>query len=524
MAALANGSAADADFEEMHVAEGVQGQQVLTAYAQVAPLGWLVFVELPLDEAFAPLYASLFRSGLLLLGSIVLAVLSSFLLARKMVDPIRALQTGAAQIGAGALDHRIEISTGDELEALGRQFNAMAARLQDSYATLEGKVQERTRQLELANLAKSRFLAAASHDLRQPLHALGLFIAQLRPGISGNERDRVVSQMDAAVAAMSEMFNALLDISRLDAGALAPNPAEFPVEHLLRRIKTTFAGGAREKGLRLRIVPSGAWVRSDFILLERILLNLVSNAVRYTAKGGIVVGCRRRGEFLRIEVWDSGIGIPEDQRRNIFVEFHQLAAAENPGGLGLGLAIVERLCTLLDHRVEVVSALGRGSRFSILVPLVAARAGLPRPSAAPSPIVDPARGKLVLVVDDDALVLDAMRGLLQSWGSRVITAASASAALGALANQGEPPHLIISDYRLSEGKTGIEAIEELRSVFGAAIPACLISGDTGPEPLRHASGQGYQLLHKPVPPITLRAVVNQLLQGRAVQAPVLERL
>ena len=176
---------------------------------------------------------------------------------------------------------------------------------------------------------------------------------------------------------MNELFNSLLDISKLDAGVLAPSISEFPVDHLLKRIETTFAATAREKGLRLRVVSSEAWVRSDFILLERILLNLVSNAVRYTERGGVVVGCRHRDGRLRIEVCDSGIGIPEDQRRNIFGEFYQLDGGEKDrrGGLGLGLAIVDRLCGLLDHPIELTSSVGRGSRFSVSVPSAPAGTG-----------------------------------------------------------------------------------------------------------------------------------------------------
>jgi signal transduction histidine kinase/DNA-binding NarL/FixJ family response regulator len=512
----ARGEREDASAEQAQVMRDVDGREVLTAHAAIAALGWLVFVELPVKEAYAPLYASLLATGLVLLGGLALAVIASLMLARKMVTPIRALQRGAARIGSGALDHRIDIRTGDELEALGDQFNSMASQLQDSYATLERKVEERTHQLQLANLAKSRFLAAASHDLRQPLHALNLFVAQLRDETDQAEKSRVIVRIDAAVAAMNELFNALLDISKLDAGVLAPSISEFPVDHLLKRIETTFTAAAREKGLRLRTAPSSAWIRSDFILLERIMLNLVSNAVRYTNHGAVVVGCRRRGKALRIEVWDSGIGIPEDQRRNIFGEFYQLGTADGDrrSGLGLGLAIVDRLCGLLDHPIELISTPARGSRFSVSVPLIAAPRQVVEPSLVAKALADPAGGKLVVVIDDDALVLDGMRGVLKSWGCAVVTAASDDAAIAALAKHGQAPDLIISDYRLSNGKTGFEAIARLRSAMGAPIPAFLISGDTAPERLREASASGYHLLHKPVLPMTLRAMLNQLLKDR----------
>jgi two-component system, sensor histidine kinase len=226
-------------------------------------------------------------------------------------------------------------------------------------------------QLVEASQHKSRFLAAASHDLRQPMHALGLLVAQLRSHMMSAEGSRLGDRIDDAVTGTNELFNALLDITKLDAGVLTPAIAEFSVAELLGRIGSTFAAVAEEKGLSLRLGSTNAWVRSDPVLLERIVLNLVSNAVRYTTSGGIVVGCRRRGALLRIDVADSGPGIPEDQQRKIFGEFYRLAdaAKTNQAGLGLGLAIVERLCVLLDHPIELESTPGKGSRFSVAVPV-----------------------------------------------------------------------------------------------------------------------------------------------------------
>jgi signal transduction histidine kinase/integral membrane sensor domain MASE1 len=375
-------------------------------------------------------------------------------------------------------------------------------------------LQARTRELGEANQAKSRFIAAASHDLRQPLHALGLFVDRLHGRVKAAERSRIVKQIEAAVAAMDELFNDLLDISKLDAGVLTPTISDFPIAHLLKRTESTFAATARKKGLSLRIVSSSAWVRSDTILLERILLNLLSNAVSYTASGGIVIGCRRRGGQLRIEVWDSGPGIPKDQHQNIFAEFHQLGDPqhERRSGLGLGLAIVDRLCRLLDHQIELTSALGTGSRFSVIVPLVAAQALTAEPKASVHAALGSISGKLVVVIDDDALVLDSMGGLLRSWGCDVVTAASAHVALAGLAERDRTPDLIISDYRLSDGQNGIEAIEKLREAFNLSIPAFLISGDTAPEPLREARASGYHLLHKPVRPRALRAMLGPFLK------------
>jgi len=493
------------------IALDVSGERVLAAHAKVAPLNWFVFVELPQSEANAPLYAAITRSSIVVVGGLVLALLAAFLLARLMVVPIQTLTAGAARIGAGSLDHRIAIKTGDELETLGEQLNDMATQLQGSYATLERKVDERTHQLQVANLAKSRFLAAASHDLRQPLHALNLFVAQLRAEKDQSERSRLTARIETAVANMNELFNALLDISRLDAGALNASISEFPVDNLLKSIETTFSAAAREKGLRLRVVPSSAWVRSDAILLERILLNLVSNAVNYTQAGGVVIGCRRAGDRLRIVVCDSGIGIPEDQQRNIFGEFYRIATTgpNRPDGLGLGLAIVERLSNLLDHPIGLVSTPGKGSCFSISVPSAPRRVGAVAPPAVAATL-DPLRGKLIVVIDDDPFVLDGTKGLLESWGCRAVTAQSGHEAAASL--DGSRPDLIISDFRLKEGRTGIDAVVQLRKVFAAAIPAFLISGDISPERLNDAQAAGLLLLHKPVGPMGLRAMMSRLLK------------
>jgi signal transduction histidine kinase len=377
---------------------------------------------------------------------------------------------------------------------------------------LERKVAERTQELELANAAKSRFFAMASHDLRQPLHALGLFVAQLRTPLKSGERTKTIERIDATRKEMDEMFNSLLDISRLDAGMLTPNVTEFPIARLLQKFETTFDQATREKGLRLRVRLSNAWVRSDAMLLERILINLVSNAVRYTLQGGILVGCRRRGEMLRIEVWDSGPGIPEDQKQNIFGEFFQVPAPERnrSGGLGLGLFIVDKLRLLLNHQIDLASTVGKGSRFAILVPMVDECVTSIAPVDSPHPGAFAVEGKVILVIADAPIVQEGTGGLLGKWGYSVLAAGSDEAALIRLAEREQRPDLIISDYHLASGKTGIRAIEQINAAFGSSIPAILISGDTAAEPLRDARDRGYILLHKPVDPMRLRAVMHEL--------------
>jgi signal transduction histidine kinase len=434
-------------------------------------------------------------------GSILLALILGYAISRSVIRPISQMDARFDEMASGDFSRRIEVPNRDELGKLAANLNRMNDELGRLY-----------RQLEAANLAKSRFLAVASHDLRQPLHALNLFVAQLRGETDQAERSRVTAQIDAAVTGMNDLFNALLDISKLDAGALAPDVADFPLAQILQRIERTFGPAALEKGLRLRTVSSDAWVRSDPILLERILMNLVSNAIRYTASGGALVGCRRRGRELRIEVWDSGIGIPADQREGIFGEFYQIAASGRNEGLGLGLAIVDRLCRLLGHRIELASTPGRGSRFAVSLPLIAAPQEPVEYAGAAQAMADPAKGKLVVVIDDDALVRDAMRGLLRHWGCRVVAAESERAAQASLAGKDRRPDLIISDYGLADGHTGIEAIQRLRSAFRGHIPAFLVTGDIAPERLREASAKGFHLLHKPVEPMALRAMLNQMLK------------
>ena len=501
--------------EDQTTTVDINGRPVLAANALIAPLGWRVFVETPVEEALAPLHAALWRTGFVLVAALILASLAGLLLARRMVVPIRALVAGAARIGSGDLSQRLVLNSGDEFEILGAQFNSMVTQLQESYATLERKVDERTRELELANLAKSRFIAVASHDLRQPLHALGLFVGQLREHVPSSAGRQLVERIDGAVVNMNELFAALLDISKLDAGVLVPEVTEFPASHLLKRMDTTFAAAASAKELSLRVVPSSLWVRSDIILLERILQNLVSNAVRFATDGRVVIGCRRRGDELCIEVCDSGPGIPKDRQRDIFGEFTQLDGPHQDlqRGLGLGLAIVDRLCRLLGHRIELASTLGSGSRFSIFVPLAPRRADIAPPLGLPQAGPDLLGGKVALVIEDDATNLESLSGLLASWGCCVVTAATCEEALARFAADKQVPDIIISDYHLANGATGYEVIARLRDRFGQSVPAFLMSGDTSPEALREARASGFQLLHKPVLPMKLRLMLNRLLRS-----------
>jgi signal transduction histidine kinase/CheY-like chemotaxis protein len=442
-------------------------------------------------------------------GAIMLALILGYAISWSLIGPVTEIEARLKQIAAGDFYQRVHVANRDELGALATSVNKTSDQLGRFY-----------QQLELANLAKSRFLAAASHDLRQPLHALNLFLGQFRNERSRSVRNLLLARMNTAVSSMNELFNALLDISKLDAGVLTPSISDFPLDRLFRRIEATFVAAARDKGLRLRLVSTHAWVRSDFILLERILLNLVSNALRYTERGGVVIGCRPRDGRVRIDVCDSGIGVPEDKQRNIFAEFYQFGRGnqDRGSGLGLGLAIVDRLSGLLHHPIEVASHIGKGSRFSVSVPSASIGAMPDEASNAPRPLIVSEQGKLVIVIDDDELTRDSTRGLLQQWGCLVVTTDCENDAIAKLDELGKRPDLIISDYRLAHGRTGFELIDRLRHAYGAHIPAFLISGDTAPDRLREARDGGYYLLHKPVMPITLRSVVSQLLRDERGEA------
>ncbi|MBX3482651.1 hybrid sensor histidine kinase/response regulator [Phenylobacterium sp.] len=365
---------------------------------------------------------------------------------------------------------------------------------------------------EQANLAKARFLAAASHDLRQPMHALGMFAAALGRGRLRAEDAGLVDRIQETVEAMDGLFESLLDISQLDAGATQPQVRAVPIQPLLARICAEQAAEIRDRPIRLRTVACGATVATDPVLLERMLRNLVSNAVRHTGSGRVLVGCRRRGARLTVEVWDTGPGIAPDQQARVFEEFVQLANPERDraNGLGLGLAITRRLGDLLDCPVTLSSEPGRGSMFAVSVPLASAAAVPPVADAAPALIA----GGVVFVVDDDALVRESTARLLTAWGYDVVTGGSAEAALAAARRR--TPDLIVCDWRLRNGETAPDAIARIRAAGDGEAPVLIITGDIGADQLRAIHATGFSLLHKPVAPARLRAAVGNLIRERAV--------
>lgn len=368
---------------------------------------------------------------------------------------------------------------------------------------------------EQADLAKSRFLAAASHDLRQPLHALSLFSATLRELELDVRQREVVEQIYRNIDSLEALFDELLDISKLDAGYIRPSIVDFPIQRVLDALRTRYAPLADDKALSFRVKGCRATVRSDAALLERVLGNLVANAIRYTHTGGVLVGCRKRGQTLTIAVWDSGIGIASEQHERIFEEFFQLGNPERDrrNGLGLGLPIARRIVHLLGSELSLHSTPGRGSVFALSV-------GLGDPGVvvqAPAELAvsgDALAGRCVIVIDDEASIRQGMHELLSQWGCTSLEAASAGQALELLASARAVPELVLADYRLAGGNNGEAAVRLLRERFGAALPALLITGDTAPERLREAKQSGLHVLHKPVRPAQLRALCNYLLTRR----------
>jgi|AGTN01.2.fsa_nt_gi PAS domain S-box/PAS domain S-box/PAS domain S-box len=366
---------------------------------------------------------------------------------------------------------------------------------------------------ERANMAKTKFLAAASHDLRQPVQALVFFASVLSHKLAGQAEKAILDDLQRSLEGLNILLDSLLDASKLDAGMVAPRETDFCVAALLDRVATDFGPPAQDKGLEMRMVPSSAIIRSDPALLARIIQNLVSNAVRYTHRGRILLGCRRQGDTLVIQIWDTGIGIPAERQQEIFQEFTQLGNTERDRsqGLGLGLAIVDRLARLLKHRVRVSSTPGRGTLFSVEVPL-----GRGATSARPRrPVrhMKPLDGNcLAVLIDDEPVVLKGLSLVLQSWGYRVLAAGSEAEAMEQLAAMQTPPAIILADYRLREGRTGTEAVAHIRDHYAAAIPSIIITGDTAPERLREVEASGLAILHKPIQPPALREILRETLQ------------
>ena len=363
---------------------------------------------------------------------------------------------------------------------------------------------------ERAMVAKSRFLAAASHDLRQPLHAMGLFLGALRNRENDPQKLCIIEDMSKSAEALNGLFNSLLDVSRLDAEIIEFNPAHVPANWMFDTLRAQFAQQASEKGIEVRIRTCDHVLYCDVVLLGRVLRNLFANAVQYTGTGYISLYCEDRDENSKVvTLEDTGMGIPAEFSEEVFSEYYQLnnPARDRNKGLGLGLSIVSRLCELMDLPLEMESAEGKGTIFRIVVP-----AGIPAKVVKQGQVATGmiASGRCVLVIDDEPLVLQSMRHMLEEWGCEVLLADSARDALKILALSNAVPDIIISDYRLADDLNGVDAVAVVRESVDALIPAIVVSGDTSPERLKEVKETGLQLLHKPVQPNELNEVMQAL--------------
>jgi len=442
------------------------------------------------------------------------------------VPPLREFLSSIQARGTTINDQEVDI----ELPGLGRRTFSMSARVLREEPSAKRKIlvaivdvtetkregkalQSAKSEAERANAGKSRFLAAASHDLRQPLQTISLLKGMLEKRIHDEATLKLVRRLDETVSTMSSMLDKLLDINQLEAGIVRSAIVDFPIKHLLDEMRTEFTYHTEMEGFDWRVVPSSLTVRSDPRLLEQIIRNLLSNAVKYTSKGKLLLGCRRRGDNLRIEVWDTGHGIPELELQAIFEEFHQLEnpARERSKGLGLGLAIVQRLADLLGHKIDVRSRLGMGSVFTIEVPLGRLElAELSALSQKESQGRTASRGT-VLIVEDDPAVLEMLQLLFDAEGHRTVVAADGHQALKLTAQGSAIPDLIIADYNLPNGLNGLEVIARLQEQVRHAIPAIILTGDISTDSLREIASHDCVHLNKPVKAKELTRLAQRLL-------------
>lgn len=404
-------------------------------------------------------------------------------------------------------------------------FAAAFNHVREQYAQQLQRAKERAEE-DVVN--KSRFLAAASHDLRQPSHALGLFVARLTQLPQSDESRELVQGVEDSVRALQRMLDEFFDYSRLGLPTMEVKPQDFALERVLAPLRDSFSSQALAKGIGLKVRPSPLWAHADPALVQRILINLVANAVQYTPQGRVLVACRPalQSRSLRLQVWDTGVGIAPELQDKVFSEFYQVANPERDRskGFGLGLSIVRLACQRAGYLLELRSLPGRGSCFSVTLPLVPPPAQLPHgtlpaPAAAPEPsdAYNTLQGRKVLLLEDDPLGGAAEQHLLQGWGCTVQTVDTADAAMQCV-RQGFVPDLLISDFRLPGGHDGLDAIAMVRAEVGP-IPACLVSGDTDPSVREQATTQGIPLLQKPARPAKLRAVMRHLLQPPSQGTP-----
>ena len=508
--------------QKTHTAEkkrNTQRQEEILSSVPIDGTAWSVIAILPITEIEATIargantaywtFPFVALVGLLFLNFLLHFTLRPFARAARHAD----------RMTRGEIPFEpMPVKRDDEVGELTSSFNRLLAKLDEK--SIELNVQKEI--AETATVAKSRFLAAASHDLRQPMHALNLYLGALSHFELPPAASPVLANARHCAQTMDDMFRTLLDISKLDAKAYQASFRAFPIDALIHEVSIEFAQQAQEKGLTLRVASCSAQVVSDRDLLANILRNFVSNALRYTAQGTILIGCRRTARGLRIAVYDTGIGIAPEQQGHIFEEFYQAGNRERDRtqGLGLGLAIVQRQAQLIQAPLTLLSQLGRGSVFAVEVKRAITRAPRPTRSAViePEPHIaeNILQGTLIAVVDDEVRILDATRLLLEQWGCTVIVATCGTDIITHLATSARVPDAIISDYRLRDDETGIDVIALVRSEFNVDIPALLITGDTSPDRINSVANADLKVLYKPIQDYLLKRTLSQMISQNQI--------
>ncbi|MDB5877995.1 MAG: hybrid sensor histidine kinase/response regulator [Variovorax sp.] len=488
-----------------------------------------VMVEIGLDTVDRARQSVWLNVALVLSASLIGVGLAGWWAARRISAPIGALGEAMDRLGAGR-DVRVELSGTAEVRRLQSGFNEAASALAESRRMLQSRIVDATAelgrknlQLQVASLAKTRMLAAASHDLRQPLHALTLFSDGLANGETDPVRLQRIEHIRECVDSLDRLFSGLLNLSQLDAGVVHPQWTDFALDTLFDELSRNFRPVAEAQNLRLVVRKTDAIVRCDYLMLARILNNLVSNSLRHTISGGVLVGARRRGRGIRIDVWDTGVGIAPQHQARVFEEFYQVDPHERPAergerGLGLGLATVQRLAALLATRVELASRPQRGTCVHLLVRAASRQSTL-------SPIVPAAEdqerldGVRVLVIDDERSILLGLQVVLSESGADVLVAQSRNEALALADVWTRPPDIVLSDLLLRGGDNGLDVLAALQRHPRGITPATarlLVTGETKPDRLREVAAAGVAVLYKPVSPRLLRhAIMKQLELARA---------
>jgi signal transduction histidine kinase len=489
-----------------------------------------VMVEMSLAAVQGARRSVWLNVGLVLAISLVGVGLAGWWAARRISEPIRALGKAVDRLGAGE-DASVAIEGTSEVRHLQHGFNQAARALAESHRLLQSRINDATAelarknaQLEVASQAKTRLLAAASHDLRQPLHALTLFSDGLANGETDPVKLQRIGHIRECVDSLDRLFSELLNLSQLDAGVLQPQWIDFPLDRLFDEISRNFRPVAEQQGLRLVVRKTELWVRCDYVMLSRILNNLVSNSLRHTLEGGVLIGARRRGKGVRIDVVDTGVGIARQHQARVFEEFYQvepaggLAASDGRGargqrGMGLGLATVQRLAELLNTRVELSSRLHKGTCVRVLVRC--APAALPAPAASHAAAAIEEEQSLanvrILVIDDERTILEGLTVVLSNWGADVLAAQTRAEALALADTWAQPPDVVISDLLLQGGDNGLDvigALERHPHGIGPGTARLLVTGETKPDRLREVASAGIAVLYKPVSPRVLRQAIQ----------------